>query len=113
MSRSERVKGARGELEVEKLIRAAGWPLAHRNFGSGSAGGGDIADGPRGVAWEIKRTNRLRLRDAWRQVAADADRAGRLPVLATRWDATPLVPARWLAVLPLDELLVLLRGAGR
>jgi Holliday junction resolvase len=103
MSRSERNKGARGELEVIKLMHAAGWPHAHRNFASGAAGYSDIAHGPAGVAWEVKRTERLRLRDAWAQVTADAQRRGDMPILATRWNG-----AGWVAVVELDELLTLL-----
>jgi hypothetical protein len=100
MTARERNKGARGELEVLELVRAR-WPRATRNFASGAAGNGDIARGPEGVSFECKRTERLRLRDAWRQAvqAAGTD----LPVVATRWNRGP-----WLAVLELDELLALL-----
>jgi hypothetical protein len=102
MSARERTKGARGELEVVELVRAR-WPRATRNFASGAAGNGDIAHGPEGVSIECKRTERLRLRDAWAQASTDADRGGLLSVVATRWNGGP-----WLAVLELDELLALL-----
>lgn len=102
MSASERQKGARGELEVLQLVRAR-WPRATRNFASGAAGNGDIAHGPAGVSIECKRTERLRLRDAWRQAELDASAAGVLPVVATRWNG-----GRWLAVVELEELLALL-----
>ena len=104
MSARERSKGARGEGELVQLIRAHGWPLAHRNFASGSAGGSDIARGPEGVVIECKRTERLRLREAWAQVCRDAAPSKSLPVLATRWNGS-----EWLAVLPFDELLSLLQ----
>lgn len=55
MSTRSRRKGARGELEVLELLRAHGWTRAHRNFASGSAGGGDVTAGPAGVVLEIKR----------------------------------------------------------
>jgi Holliday junction resolvase len=105
MSGAERSKGARGELEVVKLVQAAGWRAAHRNFASGAAGFSDVAHGPAGVVIESKRTERLRFRDAWRQVEADAHRAGpgTLPLLATRWNS-----GSWLGVVELDELLTLL-----
>jgi hypothetical protein len=102
VSARERRKGGRGELEIVELVRAR-WPHATRNFASGAAGGGDISRGPQGVLLEVKRTERLRLRDAWAQASTDADRAGLLPVVATRWNGGP-----WLAVLELDELLALL-----
>lgn len=109
MSRAERNKGARGELEVLQLVHAAGWPHATRNFASGARGHSDIAHGPANVVIESKRTERLRLRDAWRQVAADAHAVGALPVLATRWNAARFEPAPpWLAVTELEELLTLL-----
>jgi hypothetical protein len=113
MSARERNKGARGEREVLELVQVY-WPNARRNFGSGCAGGSDIAHGPADVLIESKRTERLRLREAWRQVEADAKRTTMrsgipsLPVLATRWNGTAAEPSEWLAVLPLDELLALL-----
>lgn len=102
MSATERRKGGRGELEVLELIKAR-WPRSTRNFASGAAGNGDIAHGPQGVLFEVKRTERFRLREAWCQAARDADAAGLMPVVATRWNG-----GRWLAVLELDELLALL-----
>jgi hypothetical protein len=98
--RPSREKGARGEVEVLHLVRAR-WPRATRNFASGASGNGDLANGPQGVSWEVKRTNRLRIRDAWAQATAAA--GGDTPVVATRWDGGP-----WLAVVELDELLALL-----
>lgn len=109
MSVRERAKGARGELEVLELVRAR-WPRATRNFASGAAGNGDVAHGPAGVLLEVKRTGRLRLRDAWAQAERDAQAAGVgvMPVVATRWNAGP-----WLAVAELDELLALLEHRER
>ena len=110
MSLTERNKGARGELEVLQLVQTAGWPRATRNFASGAAGNGDIAHGPQGVLLEIKRTEKFRLRDAWRQATRDALVAGdTIPVVATRWNAARFEPMPpWLAVIELEELLDLL-----
>ena len=109
MGRAERTKGARGELEVLDLLKAR-WPRATRNFASGAQGNLDIAHGPAGVVIDVKRTERLRLRDAWRQAETGAHAAGPgvLPVVATRWSATPNRPACWLAITELEELLTLL-----
>ena len=110
MGLAERNTRARGELEVLELVRVH-WPRATRNFASGAAGNGDIAHGPQGVILEAKRTERLRLRDAWRQVTRDALLAGHstMPILATRWSAARFEPMPpWLAVLELEELLELL-----
>jgi len=100
-----RDKGGRGELEVLELVRAHGWPRATRNFASGARGNSDIAHGPADVLLEVKRTERLRLREAWTQVERDAWRAGLgvLPVIATRWNQ-----GSWLAITELDELLTLI-----
>lgn len=104
MSARSRRKGARGELEVLDLLRAHGWTRAHRNFGSGSAGGGDVTAGPAGVVLEVKRhAGRLDLPAAVRQAEA-ACGPHDLPVVAHRRDGEP-----WRATLPLDELLALLR----
>lgn len=103
MSASQRRKGARGELELVELLHAHGWPRAHRNFGSGSAGGGDIAAGPQGVTLEAKRhRGRLDLPAAIRQAEHAAGPLD-LPVVCHRRDGEP-----WRATLPLDELLDLL-----
>lgn len=110
MSGASRNKGARGENEVLELIRAGGWPRATRNFASGAAGNSDIAHGPAGTVFEIKRTERFELRKTWRQVEQDARRAGSgiLPIIATRWSGNASGTPPWLAVTELDELLILL-----
>lgn len=103
MGRASRDKGARGELEVLQLVRDAGWTRATRNFASGAVGNGDLAHGPAGVVFEVKRTERLDLPGAYRQ-AVEAAGPHDLPVVAHRRSRDP-----WLATLPLDELLALLR----
>ena len=107
--RRSRDKGAAGELEVLQLVREW-WPRATRNFASGAAGNSDIANGPAHTVIESKRTERLRLRDAWRQVAADAQAAGvgTLPILATRWSGNRYEMPPWLAITELEELLSLI-----
>lgn len=105
MSRRSRDKGARGELEVRDLVRAAGWPNASRNFASGAQGLGDIAHGPALTVIESKLTNHFELRAFWAQVTRDAHGAGvgYLPVLAHRWDG-----GTWLGITELPELLALI-----
>jgi hypothetical protein len=102
MGMTERRKGERAEREIVELLHAHGWSRATRNFQSGGQGNGDIAHGPEGTSWEVKRSERFRLRDAYRQAAIAAK--GDIPVVATRWNDGP-----WLAVIELSELLVLLR----
>lgn len=102
MGAMSRTKGVRAEAEVVSILRAAGWPHARRVFDSGSAGGGDV-QGPPGVVFEVKRTERLRIHEALEQAAAGCQ-PHELPVLAFRRSR-----GRWYAALELDELLALLR----
>jgi len=97
-----RTKGARAEAEVVSILRAAGWPHARRVFDSGSAGGGDV-QGPAGVVFEVKRTERLNIWEAIEQAETGATNR-ELPVVAFRRNRSG-----WYAALPLDELLALLK----
>lgn len=101
--RSRRAKGAAAENEVRDMIRAHGWTRCHRNFDSGSAGGGDIARGPEGIHLEVKRHEKLSL-PAWLRQAEQEAAEHDIPVVAFRQSR-----GQWYACLPLDELLPLLR----
>jgi len=108
VSAGERRKGAEGEREVVAMLHAHGYTRAHRNFGSGSAGGGDVAHGPEGYVLEVKRhRGRLDLPAAVRQVES-ACAPGNVPVVAHRRDGEP-----WRATLPLEDLLELLERRDR
>ncbi len=103
MPARERRKGAKAEIEIVGILRAAGWGRARRTHdGRDQAGRGDVAHGPAGVHLEVKRQERLNVPAAVRQAVADADPLD-LPVVVHR-------PNRcgWMATLPLDELLALL-----
>jgi Holliday junction resolvase len=102
MSRSQRDKGAQFERDVQDLARAHGFTACRRAFASGAQGGADLTGIP-GVALECKRQETVRLREWWAQAEAAAD-PGEVPVVALRWSRGPA-----LAVLPLEELLALLR----
>ncbi len=103
MSRTERAKGARGELELVHVLRDAGWPDARRTSdGREQVARGDVANGPEGCHFEVKRVERLNVPKALRQIEADANPLD-VPVLVHR----PSGQA-WCATLPLDELLPLL-----
>jgi hypothetical protein len=102
MSRRERAKGARGELEVVEIVRGAGWPQARRTHdGREQRGRGDIAKGPQGVSIECKRAERAEIWKWWQQAEADAD--GAIPVVAFRRSRS-----QCLGLLELEELLALL-----
>lgn len=104
MTKTSRTKGARGEREAAALLREAlpdGWTV--ERFGTGEAGHDLRLLSPKGklspFAIEVKRyadfevgeacRGSARFRAWWRQARAQADRAGREPVLLTRGDRRP------------------------
>lgn len=104
MSARERAKGKRGELMVVKIFKEHGWPDAERTSnGRTQSGKNDIANGPEGVAVEVKFVEKLSVPKALDQLLADSDPMD-IPVLVHR-------PSRheWMATLPLDDLLPLLK----
>lgn len=104
MSAGHRMKGKRGELEIVHVLRDAGWSDAERTSnGRAQSARGDVANGPAGVHLEVKRQERLNVPKALRQIEADANPLD-IPVLVHRPNGHD-----WMATLPLDELLPLLR----
>ena len=103
MSRAQRDRGARGELEVVQILQEAGWP-ARRGFasGGGTGPGGDIEGGPVGYTLEVKRTNRLQFYAALEQ-AETAAAPGERAIVAFRRDHDS-----WCAGLRLQTLVDLL-----
>lgn len=104
MSASQRTKGAAAEREVVQILHAHGWGFAERTSnGRAQAARCDIAHGPAGCALEVKRHEKLNVPKALDQLARDASPL-EIPILVHR-------PSRheWMATLPLDELLPLLR----
>jgi hypothetical protein len=103
VSRRERAKGARGELEVARILRAAGWPDAKRTSdGRAQIERGDIGDGPDGVHLEVRRREALNI---W-ACLADAQREARpgdAPAVVFRRSRS-----RWYAAVELEFLLDLL-----
>lgn len=100
-----RRKGADGEREIVTILRAAGWPHARRTAdGRSQRGRGDVAGGPVGVHWEVRRRERAEL---W-QWLADAERgagADQVPLVAFRRSRSG-----WWAAMPLEAVLALLRA---
>jgi len=100
---NSRSKGKRGELQAIGVIKDAGWKDAARTSdGRRQHGRGDVRNGPEATHLELKWRERVEIVKWFAQATDEAD--GSLPVVAFRTNATP-----WLAVLPFDELLALLR----
>lgn len=101
---NSRDKGARAERALVKILRAAGWPNATRNTdGRYQAGRGDIDNGPAGTHIECKHHERA---DVWAWIAQahrDAPPT-HIPVVAFRRNRSD-----WHAIVPLDELLALIK----
>jgi hypothetical protein len=104
VSASQRMKGKTGELEIVHVLRDHGWPNAERTSnGREQRGHNDIANGPEGVAIEVKRHEKLNVPKALDQLISDSNPLD-IPVLVHR-------PSRhvWMCTLPLHDLLPLLK----
>ena len=104
---NSRAKGAVGEREFAELLRASGWPGAMRGQQRSGLEQADVVGGPERVHWEVKRVESLNVWAAHEQAVRDAE-PHELPVVAMRRNKS-----RWLAVLPLEDLLTMLRARER
>lgn len=98
-ARASKRKGARGEVEVAKMLCDLGYDC-RRNFGSGARGGNDLI-GVDGLAIEVKRQESLNIHKAFLQ-AETAAKATEIPVVAFKRNNGP-----WLAAVPLGEFFAL------
>ncbi len=102
MGAKSRNKGKRGEQEVARLLRAAGYDVARSDQTAGAMRC-DV-DGPGLPAWiEVKRGKLVNVRAAYRQACNDTD--GREPMVAWRDDR-----GEWMGLMKLEPLVRLLRG---
>lgn len=101
MSRAERDKGARGELEVAEVFRRHGFDCDRTPNSGGLRIRGDLY-GTVPAHLEVKRQEVLRL-PLWLRQAADEAEPGALPVVAFRQNR-----GGWYAALPLEALAELL-----
>jgi Holliday junction resolvase len=101
MSRAERDKGSRGELEVAAIFRSHGFDCDRTPNSGGLRIRGDLY-GTVPAHVEVKRQETLRLPLWLRQAAAEAE-PGTMPVVAFRQNH-----GAWYAALPLHRLAELL-----
>jgi Holliday junction resolvase len=95
-------RGKVGEAEIVTILKAFGWKSARRNLEQPQYAR-DILGGPGGIRLSVKRTERLRLREAFDECEVYARLASEIPVVAHRANGQP-----WLATIELEELLPLL-----
>ena len=104
MGARERNKGARGERELAAWLRERGHAARRGQQFSGGPESPDVVCPDVPFHFECKRTERIRLYDAMTQAIADA--GDKVPVVAHRRNR-----GEWLAILRLEDLIVLLEGS--
>lgn len=101
---NSRAKGAAGERELAKLLRAEGFNARRGQQYSGANGDADVVGLP-GIHMEVKRVEALRLWDALAQSKHDA-REGELPIVIHRRNN-----CEWVVIQPLKDWLEMYREA--
>ena len=105
---NSRAKGKAGELELSKFFREHGFESAARGQQfKGSPGSPDVVGIP-GHHVECKRVEALSLYDAYAQACRDAG-SGSVPIVCHRRNGKPHHPLPWLAILSLDDYLLMVR----
>lgn len=102
---NSRRKGADGERELAKHLRAAGYECRRGQQYCGANGDADVVGLP-GIHIECKRVERLSLYDALSQAKSDA-RDGELPVVMHRKNNSD-----WVVIQPLDDWLMMYNESG-
>lgn len=97
---NSRQKGARGERELAKLLRARGYNTRRGQQYCGANGDADVV-GLDGLHIECKRVERLNIHQAMEQAVSDA-REKEKPAVFHRKDRTD-----WLVTMKLDDFLEL------
>ena len=101
-------KGKRGELELAEFLREHGFTGAARGQQfKGSPGSPDVVGLP-GHHIECKRVEALSAYDAYAQACRDCG-SGDIPLVCYRKNGKPYHPLPWLAIISLDDYLLLVR----
>ena len=101
-------KGKRGELELAEVLRSHGFIGAARGQQfKGSPGSPDVVGLP-GHHVECKRVEALSIYNAYDQACRDAGPAD-IPLVTYRRNGKPHHPLPWLAILSLDDYLLMVR----
>lgn len=95
---NSRQKGARGERELAKVLKAYGYSARRGQQFSGANGDADVV-GVEGLHIECKRVEKLNIHEAMAQSERDA-RTGEIPVVMHRKNGT-----RWLITMTLEDFM--------
>lgn len=106
MSINSREKGCRGERELAAYLRDRGFEAIRGQQHAGGADSQDVKHNVPGVHIECKRVERGNLYDWLHQAQRDAG-PGNTPVVMHRRNKK-----EWVAILPLDDYLTLIRAAN-
>lgn len=99
---NSRAKGAAGERELAQYLRDHGFEARRGQQFHGGPGSPDVVTDLKDVHFECKRVEKGSLYDWLAQAVRDA--AGKIPVVAHRRNRE-----EWVAILPLNDLLELVR----
>lgn len=103
--KASRDKGKRGELELAKALRVAGYSGSRRGQQySGSETSADVL-GLDNIHIECKRTETLSLYTAMEQAVRDSGNSGNLPTVFHRRNDKP-----WLVIMRMDDWLKVYKG---
>lgn len=111
IGKASRNKGKRGELEVVKILKVAGFEKAQRSAQcKGNTGQAPDVEGLPGIHIEVKRVERLNLRKAYEQAVNDSKENGNndIPAVFHRQSHQP-----WMVSLSLSDFLKLYKKERR
>ncbi len=102
IGKASKSKGIKGEQEIARILKDAGYDARRGQQFCGASGDADVIGLP-GIHIEVKRTESFRMWDALSQSKSDA-REGEKPIVVHRKNRCP-----WVVVQPLDDWLELYR----
>lgn len=101
---NSRQKGKRGELELAKVLREAGYDTRRGQQYSGTETSADVVGLP-GIHIECKRVENLNVYNALTRAIRDTGESGDLPAVFHRKNNQP-----WLVTMRLDDWLKIFSG---
>jgi Holliday junction resolvase len=104
---NSKAKGKRGELELAAYLREKGYAARRGCQFKGGDDSPDVICSGLPLHFEVKRTEKLSVYEAYAQAVADSQPSAGIPVVAHRRNHQP-----WLAILSMDDLLALMSPNG-